>query len=133
MTTIGQIGEDFVAQWLQQQGWQLLHQRWRSRWGEIDLIAQGKEAKKSSDILAFIEVKTRSQGNWDQGGKLAVGVTKQRKIIQTARLFLSCYPQLENFPCRFDVALVHYQTVGLSSISQQNLSQIDLGKRIEWQ
>ena len=37
---IGVLGEDLVAQWLQSQGWVILHRRWHCRWGEIDIIAQ---------------------------------------------------------------------------------------------
>ncbi len=38
--SIGELGEQFVAEWLQAQNWVILHHRWRCRWGEIDLIAQ---------------------------------------------------------------------------------------------
>ncbi len=39
-TNSGQLGEDLVAQWLQSTGWIILHRRFSSRWGEIDIIAQ---------------------------------------------------------------------------------------------
>jgi putative endonuclease len=105
MKKIGQLGEEIVAQWLKQQNYLILHQRWRCRWGEIDLIAQ----EKKSSILAFVEVKTRSPRNWDNDGILAINEQKQAKICQTAQLFFSEYPHLAEFPCRFDVALVLYQ------------------------
>ena len=38
--SVGELGEQFVAEWLQAQNWVILHHRWRCRWGEIDLIAQ---------------------------------------------------------------------------------------------
>ncbi|MDB9378156.1 YraN family protein, partial [Nodularia sphaerocarpa] len=37
---IGELGEDLVAQWLHSTGWSILHRRFSSRWGEIDIIAQ---------------------------------------------------------------------------------------------
>ncbi len=40
--TLGTVGEQFVAAWLQQQGWTILHQQWRCRWGEIDVIAKSR-------------------------------------------------------------------------------------------
>lgn len=38
--SVGELGEQLVAEWLQVHNWVILHHRWRCRWGEIDLIAQ---------------------------------------------------------------------------------------------
>lgn len=102
---IGKLGEDFVAQYLENKGWTILHQRWRCPWGEIDLIAQ---TPGNSPQIAFVEVKTRRQLNCDHNGLLAITPKKQLKIGITANAFLSQYPHLEDYPCTFDVALVVY-------------------------
>lgn len=106
---IGKLGEQLIATWLQSQGWQILHQRWRCRWGEIDLIATHSQPYLQ---LAFVEVKTRSAGNWDEGGMLAVNADKQRKLYRSAQVFLTRYPQWAELPCRFDLALVSCQREG---------------------
>lgn len=117
---VGTLGENLVAEWLQQQGWEILHRQWYCRWGEIDIIALGtdsdSEINKGNDnsrfpvphspILAFVEVKTRRRGNWDADGMLAVSAAKQAKLWQTAEIFLSNRPDLAASACRFDVALV---------------------------
>ncbi|MGB3670499.1 MAG: YraN family protein [Phormidesmis sp.] len=105
---LGKYGEQLVCQWLLHKQCQILHQRWHSRFGEIDLIAKGLsgEGALRREMLAFIEVKTRSQGNWDADGLLAVTRTKQKKIRMTARYFLVRHPHLSEMPCRFDIALV---------------------------
>ncbi len=129
--TIGELGEQFVARWLQTQNWLILHHRWRCRWGEIDLIAQRQQRWSADDkefsndipvsssqhavlptpLLAFVEVKTRSSGNWDAGGRLAITLQKQAKLSQAAQQFLAEYPDVANLPCRFDVAFVSYQRI----------------------
>ncbi|MDJ0745895.1 MAG: YraN family protein [Xenococcaceae cyanobacterium MO_167.B27] len=105
MATIGELGEQIVAEWLQSQGYSIRHCRWRCRWGEIDIIA----VNESSNILVFVEVKTRSNSNWDEGGLKAISLAKQQKIYQTAQYFLGKHPHLAEYYCRFDVALVSYQ------------------------
>ena len=105
---IGNLGEQLVCDWLLRQNCQVLHRQWHSRFGEIDLIARGVSGRGHlrCEMLAFIEVKTRSQGNWDADGLLALTRGKQQKIRTTARYFLVRHPHLSQMPCRFDVALV---------------------------
>ncbi|WP_216634737.1 YraN family protein [Gloeomargarita lithophora] len=102
------MGEDWVAEWLTQQGWQVIARRWRCPWGELDLVMQ------TAATLVFIEVKTRSQGNWDGDGVQAITPQKQERVRQAATMFLGHHPHWQAAPCRFDVALVrcqgtHYQ------------------------
>lgn len=109
---IGTLGEDFVAQWLTESGWKVLHQRWRrSRIGEVDIIAEIASFSVSSNTtkeitLAFIEVKTRSAGNWDFGGRYTVESRKQKKIWRGAQMFLAEHPEKAEYTCRFDVAII---------------------------
>lgn len=103
---IGITGEDLVVQWLQSSSWAILHRRWRYRGGEIDIIAE-----YGGHTLAFVEVKTRSLGNWDIGGRNAITQKKQEKIWRTALMFLAEYPQKAEFSCQFDVAIVCYQQI----------------------
>jgi putative endonuclease len=126
---IGSLGEDLVAQWLQSTGWIILHRRFSSRWGEIDIIAEyhgvnRKEQESKGEystpdsplptpesLLAFVEVKTRSSGSWDAGGRSAITPQKQAKISRTAGMFLAQYPEKADYSCRFDVAIVYCQKI----------------------
>ena len=130
MKEIGKLGENLVALWLETQGYELLHQGWHCRWGEIDLIA----LEKSTTTLAFVEVKTRSHNNWDELGLLAITPQKQQKILKTASLFLAQNHRLSEFNCRFDVALVGYKTYNYQSSCQlfdfTKSSSIELEKPI---
>ncbi|MBD2596548.1 YraN family protein [Nostoc spongiaeforme FACHB-130] len=113
---IGQQGEDLVTQWLQSTGWLILHRRFSCRWGEIDIIAQYQEKEAQENItqnskLAFVEVKTRSPGNWDAGGRNAITPKKKAKLSRTAEMFLAQHPDKADYFCSFDVAIVCCQQV----------------------
>ncbi len=118
---IGTLGEDLVTQWLQSTGWIILHRRWHCRWGEIDIIAEGEDDSLSA-TLAFVEVKTRSPGNWDAGGRMAIALPKQAKLCRTAAMFLTKYPEKADYCCRFDVAIVCCQRKIIKTNSIASLS-----------
>ena len=102
---IGVLGEKLTIQWLKSKSYCILYHSWHCRWGEIDIIA----VDRSANTLVFVEVKTRSSGNWDSNGLEAISVSKQSKIIRSATLFLAEYSQYAEFYMRFDVALVKCQ------------------------
>ena len=101
---LGDRGETLVAELLQANGWQIVAKQWRCRWGELDLVACDRQ------WLIFVEVKTRSNQNWDENGTLAINPQKQAKLIKAASLFLSQHPQFNNLSCRFDVALIRHRS-----------------------
>lgn len=108
MTSLGEKGENLVANYLSEKGWQILAQRWNCRWSDLDVVASDRSN------LIFVEVKTRSAGNWDEDGLLSITPKKQGKLWQAARAFLGEHqPQFDHFNCRFDVALVSHRTNSL--------------------
>lgn len=102
---LGTWGETLVANWLTAQHWRLQAQQWHCLGGEIDLIMVQGAANVEGQI-AFVEVKTRSQGSWDADGVMAITRSKQRKLWKAAQLYLLSHPDWARAICRFDVALV---------------------------
>ena len=103
----GPAGEDYVARWLEKQGFGIEVRNYPSRFGEIYIIA------RNSQYIVFVEVKTRESGSMVSAVE-AVTMNKQRKILLTAQLYL------QKSPCalqpRFDVAAVttlHGDPMGL--------------------
>ena len=117
MKEIGDLGEQLLSRWLELHDYQILKRNWRCRWGEMDIVAQDKV----SGLIAFVEVKTRSDRNWDADGLLAIDSNKQQKLTQTASLFLAKHPELAELPCRFDVGLVSYQLLDTKSDPAVNI------------
>ncbi len=122
---LGDRGETLVAQLLQANGWQIVAQQWRCRWGELDLVACDRQ------WLIFIEVKTRSDQNWDENGALAINHQKQVKLIKSASLFLSQHPHFNNLNCRFDVALIRHKSHCHAETSTDHGSELYLKEYIE--
>jgi putative endonuclease len=132
---IGDLGEELVANWLQSRGWIILQRRFSCRWGEIDIIAQfedkGDKGDRNQDsLLAFVEVKTRSFGSWDSGGREAIAAKKQAKLWRTAQIFLTKYPEKADCPCQFDVAIVFCQRISKKvtrAVAQEALATSSVG------
>jgi len=94
----GLQGEALVADYLRNNGFQLVAHGYYCRFGEIDLIAW------EGNTLCFIEVKTRT--NLEMGlPREYVTPTKQKKLRKTGLFYLS-EKKLDCF-CRFDVAEVY--------------------------
>jgi putative endonuclease len=54
--TLGQLGEQLAAAHLARRGYQILDRNFRTRWGELDIVA------RDGPTLVFCEVKTRRGG-----------------------------------------------------------------------
>lgn len=67
---------------LKEHGFAIVARGFRSRFGEIDIVAQ------RLDLLLFVEVKTRSSETFGSGA-MAVDPTKQKKLIKTALYYLA--------------------------------------------
>ncbi|WP_022667984.1 YraN family protein [Desulfospira joergensenii] len=92
---LGKSGEKQAARYLKKQGYILVETNYKTRFGEIDIIARDK------DVLCFIEVKARSEIQ-KALPRQAVNPAKQKKIINTASFFLK-EQKLTDQRARFDV------------------------------
>ena len=94
----GAWGESVAAEYLRKKRYRLLASGYRSRFGEIDLIA------RKGKILCFVEVKTRT--NLQCGlPRDYVTAAKQEKLRKTAAFYLM--EKELDCPVRFDVAEVY--------------------------
>ena len=92
---LGDIGEKQAVKHLKTQGYKIVKKNFKTRIGEIDVIAQDGEE------IVFIEVKTRSNLNFG-APSLAVDQKKQAKYFKVAQEYLIKYKKTQS-QCRFDV------------------------------
>jgi putative endonuclease len=96
---LGRTGEDLAIAELERRGYAILERRYRTRCGEIDIVAD------DGGTLVFVEVKTRVDAEF---GTAAEAVTrwKQRRLARMARDYLARRAIADDRPCRFDVVAV---------------------------
>ncbi len=90
----GAAGEVLAARFLRDNGYEILAGNYRTRFGEIDIIAADDE------YIVFVEVKSRQEGAY-YTPREAVTADKQRRIIKTALLYITHNPDPRQM--RFDV------------------------------
>lgn len=96
----GEAGERQAAQFLQQQNVQILHQNYRSPYGEIDLVA------RDGGCLVFVEVRKR-RAKAMVSAAASITPTKMQKIRLTAQHYLQrCSREQSALACRFDAVCI---------------------------
>jgi putative endonuclease len=93
----GHAGERLAALRLMLAGYRILARRYRTKLGEIDLIA------RRGNVVAFIEVKRRAELTT---GLEAVTPEAQLRIRRAAELYIMRNPALAERALRFDVIVV---------------------------
>ena len=102
--SLGKEGENKAVEALRTAGMSIITRNFRSRQGEIDIIALDGET------LVFVEVKAYSKFGLES---LAYSISqkKQRRIIETAKYFLSINRQYYGRAIRFDVVFIGNEAV----------------------
>src|SRR3954447_2418978 len=93
---LGDRGERMAARHLRRRGMRIILCGYRTRLGEIDLIA------RDGSTLVFVEVKARRLGEPAE----AVTPEKQRRLTLPGLHFLKRHGLLGSAPCRFDVIAI---------------------------
>jgi len=100
----GKIGEEQAAAALESKGMQIIAKNIRSKTGEVDIVALDGET------VVFVEVKAWSAYGMEDL-QYGINVKKQRKIIKTAKYFLSENRKYSNMAIRFDVVFIDKNSV----------------------
>ena len=93
----GLSAESRAAVYLMAKGYRILAKRFRTPYGEIDIVARRR------NLVAFIEVKARA--TLDEAA-FAVTPRQQGRIIDAAQAWLAAHPEHANFELRFDAMLI---------------------------
>jgi putative endonuclease len=103
---IGFEKEKEVVKYLKNLNYKILDTNFRTRFGEIDIIA------KQDDTIVFIEVKYR-KSSFSGTPQEAVTFAQQKKIIKSAVIYIKQYDIKNNI--RFDVIAVDDNNIEIIS------------------
>ena len=95
---LGRSGEERAVAELERRGYAILARRYRTRHGEIDIVA------RDGETTVFVEVKARVTGEFGSAAE-AVTPAKQRRLARMAVAY-AVRNGLQNRPCRFDVVAI---------------------------
>jgi putative endonuclease len=93
----GLSAESRAAAYLIAKGYRILAKRFRTPYGEIDLVARKR------NLIAFVEVKARASLD---DAAWAVTPRQQQRIINAAQAWLMAHPEHAEFDMRFDAMLI---------------------------
>lgn len=83
---IGKIGENLAREYLEKEGYKILEQNYKTKYAEIDLVAEQSTRLFSPKKLIFVEVRTKVGENW---GSPEDTLNKQKlwKVLQNAKSY----------------------------------------------
>ena len=95
---LGKTGESLAVEELERRGYAIVARRYRTKYGEIDIVAEDGET------LVFVEVKARATCEFGTAAE-AVTPWKQRRLARMASDYIARHG-LDLRPCRFDVVAI---------------------------
>ncbi len=111
--SLGISGEDLACRELERRGYAVLSRRYRTRFGEIDIVC------RDGETIVFVEVKARTSARYGEPAE-AVTLHKQTRVTAMAEDYLA-RRHLHGVPCRFDVVAVEFEPgAGLKVVVFQN-------------
>lgn len=89
--TLGRRSEQRVRDFLLERGFDCLHENWRCRVGEVDLIMR----ERHSGVIVFVEVRYRASA--ERGSSLdTVGFKKRQRLQRTVRAWLQRHGHVDD-------------------------------------
>ncbi len=98
-SAVGRSGEDRAARLLESEGLRIVARNFRTRRGEVDIVAIDGET------IVFTEVKAWSAYGFEDLER-AVDGRKIDRIVETAKIFLALHREYNSMAIRFDLVFI---------------------------
>jgi len=100
----GRLGEQMAARYLQSLGYAIVETNYRTRFGEIDIVAL------DGDVLVFVEVRARHGRSFGLAEE-SLTPRKRERLVQLSECYLQAHPTSPP-ACRIDVVAIALGSAG---------------------
>lgn len=102
---VGKIGEEMAKEFLEKQGYKIIEQNYRTKYAEIDLVAEKSEGflGLGNSKLVFVEVRTKIGENFGSPED-TLNEAKLWKVLQNAKTY-SAFKKWQG-SCRIDAICI---------------------------
>ena len=100
---VGKIGENLAREYLEKEGYKILEQNYKTKYAEIDLVAEKSSRFLKPSTLVFVEVRTKVGENFGSPED-TINKAKLWKVLQNA-LSYSAFKKWDG-PARIDAVCI---------------------------
>ena len=83
---VGKIGEDLAREYLEKEGYKIVEQNYKTKYAEIDLVAEKASKFLGKKTLVFVEVRTKVGENFGSPED-TINKAKLWKVLQNAKSY----------------------------------------------
>ncbi len=83
---VGKIGENLARKYLEENGYKIIEQNYKTKYAEIDLVVEKPGKFLQKGILVFVEVRTKVGEQWGSPED-TINKTKLWKVLQNAKSY----------------------------------------------
>jgi putative endonuclease len=85
---VGKLGEDLARKYLEKEGYKILDQNYKTKYAEIDLVAEKSGGIFNQKKLVFVEVRTKVGENFGSPED-TINKAKLWKVLQNAKSYMA--------------------------------------------
>jgi putative endonuclease len=100
---VGKIGENLAKEHLEKNGYRILEQNYKTKYAEIDLVAEKREGLFAKPKLVFVEVRTKVGENFGTPED-TINKAKLNKVLWNAKTY-SAFKKWDG-PSRIDAICI---------------------------
>ena len=116
---MGKIGEDLARKHLEEKGYKILEQNYRTKYAEIDLVAEKSSGFLKNKKLVFVEVRTKVGEQWGSPED-TINKAKLWKVLQNAKTY-TAFKRWQG-PCQIDAICIVLKPLGHSPTGEADYS-----------